>query len=962
VRSGPPGRARTSGVDADQPALPVEPWARDGSGVVAALGTDPAGGLSDDEAAARLERYGPNRLESQPRVPWWRRFLRQFQSPLIYLLLAAVGISLVAWAIEGADEVPFEAITIAVILVTNAVLGYVQEARAEESVAALQRMAAPTSTVVRDGIRRRIPSVGVVPGDVMLLAEGDAVGADGRLLEAAGLTIAEASLTGESEPVTKAVAAVPASAALADRTDMVFSGTSVTRGRGRAVVTATGMATEMGRIARLLEETEEERTPLQREIDDVGRTLGRAVVIATAVVVAAILLTSQIDDAGDVVGVLIIGVSLAVAAVPEGLPAVLSVTLALGVQRMAKQNAIVKELSSVETLGSASVICTDKTGTLTRNEMTILRVVGPSGEAEITGAGYTPEGRVVVEGESPQVDRVLDETRTVISLGILANDATLRQEDGRWSIEGDPTEAAFLVAGRKTGFDEGLDERFRRVGEIPFTSERKLMSTVNQDLERDGRLLVATKGAPDVLLARCSHERVDEDVRALDEQRRRRILADVDGLAGQAFRTLGAAYRVIAGAAPDAIVGEGDALERGLVFAGLVAIIDPPRTEAKVSIVEAHRAGIRVVMITGDHPRTAARIGQELDIARADAATVTGPEIDALDEERFPATVRETPVYARVAPEHKLRIVDAFQADRQIVAMTGDGVNDAPALKRADIGVAMGISGTDVAKEASNMILADDNFATIVSAIREGRIIYSNIRKFLRYLLSSNVGEVLTMFLGVVGAGLFGLETAGGGAAVPLLATQILWVNLLTDAAPAMALGVDPPVYDVMSRPPRRSTDRAVDGEMQRGIAFVGLVVAVTTLLVLDADLPGGLVEGSGSLRHARTMAFTTLVLAQLFNCFNARSDRTSAFSHLFSNGWLWAAVGFSLLLQVAVVYVPSLNHGFGTMPLSGPEWARCAVAAATVLWANELRKVAVRRRTAVERGGAALERTDRRG
>jgi P-type Ca2+ transporter type 2C len=818
----------------------------------------------------------------------------------------------------------------------------VQQARAEQAVAALQRMAAATSTVVRDGQEQRIPAAEVVPGDVLILAEGDAVSADGRLVEAASLTVAEASLTGESEPVLKDAATLAGEVALGDRVNMVFTGTAVTRGRGRAVVTATGIATEMGRIAVLLGRTEADPTPLQREIRLVGRTLGIAVVVIALIVMGAILATSDIDGASDLVDVLLVGVSLAVAAVPEGLPAVLSVVLALGVQRMAAKNAIVKELSSVETLGSASVICSDKTGTLTRNEMTIQRVVTRSGEVEVTGTGYEPEGELRAGGQPLAAGSLRDETRIVLSGGSLANDASLREEDGRWVVVGDPTEAAFLVAERKGGFDEERHIRFRRVGEVPFTSERKLMSTLETDTYHDDRLTVVTKGAPDVLLARSTHEQVGHGAVPLDDDRRRRILAGVDALADAALRTLGVAYRP---ALDERAEGAGEEIEQGLTFAGVVGIIDPPREEARVAIDQAHGAGIRVVMITGDHPRTAARIAAELGIIARGDPTVTGVDIDALDEGGFREVVRKTSVYARVAPEHKLRIVDALQADGNVVAMTGDGVNDAPALKTADIGVAMGITGTDVTKEAAKMILADDNFATIVAAVREGRGIFSNIRKFLRYLLSSNAGEVLTMLLGVVGAGAIGLRGTGEEVAVPLLATQILWINLLTDTAPALAMGVDPPPDDVMERPPRRMTDRVIDREMQAGVVFVGVVMALVTLLAIDVDLPGGLVEGSGTLPEARTVGFTTLVLAQLFNCFNARSDRVSAFHHLFTNGLLWGAVALSVLLQVAVVYVPFLNDAFDTSPLSATEWLLCTALASMVLWADEARKLVIRRR-----------------
>jgi Ca2+-transporting ATPase len=927
-------------------APPIDPSLLDAAEVAGSLGVDPASGLSSAEATERLARAGRNRLDPAAEVPAWRKLLAQFADPLIYLLLAAIGISVVAWALEGAYGVPFEAIVIAVIVVANAVLGFVQERKAEQAVAALQRMAAPTATLLRDGQQVRIPAEEIVLGDVLVLGEGDAVGVDGRLIQAASLQVAESSLTGESEPVLKDSSTLPAPAPLGDRTNMVFSGTAVTRGRGRAVVTATGMATEMGRIAALLGRTEEERTPLQREIDLVGRVLGIAVVVIAVVVVAAILVTSEIRDASDLVEVLLLGVSLAVAAVPEGLPAVLSVVLALGVQRMARQRAIVKKLSSVETLGSASVICSDKTGTLTRNEMTIQQVVTRSGEVTVTGIGYRPEGELL-GGDRPLADGPLaEEVRAVLGGGSLANDAVLAQQDGQWTVQGDPTDAAFLVAEGKLGITERRRARFRRVGEVPFTSERKLMSTVEADAAREGRIAVVTKGAPDVLLARCVYERVGAGEEPLTEERRAEILAVVDRLAEAALRTLGVAYRPLETTEPPEAE---ESLEHGLVFAGVVGIIDPPRPEAAAAIAEAHAAGLRVLMITGDHPRTAARIATDLGIAppvggQRAAVSLSGLELDALDEQAFAERVRSVSVYARVAPEHKLRIVDALQADGNIVAMTGDGVNDAPALKSADIGVAMGVTGTDVTKEAAKMILADDNFATIVAAVREGRAIFANIRKFLRYLLSSNMGEVLTMFLGVVGASLIGLDTAGGAVVAPLLATQILWINLLTDTGPALAMGVDPPPGDVMRRPPRKLTDRVIDREMQLGVLLVGLVMALVTLLTIDLKLPGGLLEGSAGLVQARTAGFTVLVLAQLFNCFNSRSDRVSAFRGLFGNRWLWAAIALSLALQVLVVHMPLLNRAFGTTPLSGGDWALCAAMASAVLWADELKKLLMRR------------------
>jgi P-type Ca2+ transporter type 2C len=912
----------------------TDPSIRDVGDVVRTVAGDIEVGLSTQEALRRLAENGPNELRAAASTPTWRRILAHFQDPLIYLLMAATVIALVAWGIEGWVGWPVDAIVIAAVVVVNGILGFVQEAKAEQAVAALARMTAVSSAVVRDGQTQRVASATLVRGDLLVLGEGDAVGADARLIESASLRVQEASLTGESEAVLKDAAALQAPAALGDRLNMVFKGTAVAQGTGRAVVTATAMDTEMGAIAQMLEATAQDTTPLQKEVSRIGRMLGVAVIVISIVVVSTILLISEIRTAGDVIEVLLLGVALAVAAVPEGLPAILSVVLAMGVQRMAKHKAIVKNLSSVETLGSASVICTDKTGTLTRSEMTIERIMTASGETRVTGVGYTPEGRVEHEGAALAAGALRNEQIVVLSGGALAGNADLRQSPGgAWEIHGDPTEAAFLVAERKLGVTERREKRFERVGEIPFTSERKLMSTIEHDHEHDDALVVVTKGAPDVLLGRCNRARVGMEVRDLDDALRAKILADVDTLSDAALRTLAVAYRPL-----DAGESQTDAetLERNLVFVGTVGMIDPPREEAAVAIAEAHRAGIRVIMITGDHPRTAARIAADLGIVEAGSEALTGSQIDAL-------LVRTTSVYARVSPAHKLRIVDALQADGNIVAMTGDGVNDAPALKSADIGIAMGVTGTEVTKEAAKMILADDNFTTIVEAVREGRGILDNIRKFLRYLLSSNMGEVLTVFLGVVGAGVIGLSGSNGAVVLPLLATQILWLNLITDSWPALAMGVDPSTDDVMARKPRRLTDRVIDARMWRGVLEIGLVVALASLLTMDLYLPGGLIEGHEDLTTARTAGFTVLVFAHLFNCFNARSETISAFHHLFVNPWLWGALALSGVLQVAVVHVPFLNMAFGTTPLSLHQWMVCAAMGSSVLWYSELRKLALR-------------------
>ncbi|EHK55550.1 cation-translocating P-type ATPase [Allomesorhizobium alhagi] len=912
--------------------------------VVQSFGSDAERGLTGSEATRLLAEFGRNELRAVAPMPAWRRLLAQFQDPLVYLLLGAIVIALVAWLIEGREGWPIDAIVITMVVVANAVLGFVQEARAANAVAALARMTAVTSSVLRDGERRRIPSAELVPGDILLLEEGDAVGADGRLLRSASLRLQEASLTGESEAVLKDAAALDDLAPLAERSCMVFKGTAVVQGTGRAVITATGMQTEMGAIATMLDATVEQPTPLQREVALIGRTLGIAVVVIAVIVVAAVLLVSDIEGPSDVITVLLLGVSLAVAAVPEGLPAILSLVLALGVQRMASRNAVVKTLSSVETLGSASVICSDKTGTLTRSEMTIERITTASGGSRVTGVGYAPLGRLEVEDGVAPAAALRAEHIVVLSGGSLAGNAALRQtEDGAWEIQGDPTEAAFLVAERKLGVEDRRQRRFERISEIPFSSERKMMSTIERDHEHGGERILITKGAPDVLMGHCNRIRVGMDVVPFDEAQRAHAHANVERLSDEALRTLAVAYRPLrADEDPQA----GEKLEHDLIFVGTVGIIDPPREEAAVAIAEARRAGIRVMMITGDHPRTASRIAALLGIVENGKKALTGAELDAMDDAGFAAAVRTTSVYARVAPVHKLRIVDALQADGNVVAMTGDGVNDAPALKAADIGVAMGITGTEVTKEAAKMILADDNFATIVEAVREGRGIFDNIRKFLRYLLSSNMGEVLTVFLGVVGAGVIGLGGAGGGELVlPLLATQILWINLITDSGPALAMGIDPETDDVMARPPRKVNERAIDARMWRGVIEIGLVMALATLLTIDLYLPGGLIEGSQSLDQARTAGFTVLVIAQLFNCFNARSETTSAFGHLFANRWLWAAIGLSFLLQVAVVNFSPLNVAFGTVPLPLEQWLVCVAMGSSVLWFSEIRKWARRRR-----------------
>lgn len=923
-----------------------DPSLRDGSDVARAVGVDPSTGLPSAEAGRRLQSDGPNELRAKPPVPLWRKILAQFQDPLIYLLLVAVLISLAAWLAEGASGAPIDALVIAAIVALNGILGFVQESNAETAVAALQEMTEATSTVLRDGELRTVPSRELVRGDILALSEGDAIGADARLLSATALRVSEASLTGESESVTKDVATLAEQVPLGDRTNMVFRGTAVAQGVGRAVVTATGMDTEMGSIAEMLEATEEEPSPLQKEIAGVGKMLGLTVIVIAVVVMVVTALTNDVSTLSDFVTVLFLGVSLAVAAVPEGLPAILSVVLAIGVQQMARRKAIVKKLHSVETLGSATVIASDKTGTLTKNEMTIQRICTASGEVELTGVGYQPDGTALAGGRELTDPALSREARMVITGGCLANNSQLTFRDGEWQIQGDPTEAAFLVAAHKLEGTVDHARRFERRGEVPFTSDRKMMSALVTGDDR-GAAVVA-KGAPDVLLQRCVALQVGEHVVPLDDDQRATALATVEALSAQAFRTLSVAYRWVDEAPTPDRLDEGD--ERDLVYVGVVGIIDPPRPEVADAVAEARGAGVQIMMITGDHPTTAARIAEDLGIVEPGAHAVTGIQLDSLSPAELREVTATTSVYARVAPRNKLQIVDALQAQGEVVAMTGDGVNDAPALKSADIGVAMGITGTQVTKEAAKVVLVDDNFATIVAAVRQGRVIFDDIRKFLRYLLSSNMGEVFTVFFGVFFAGFIGITGSGEGIVVPLLATQILWVNLVTDSGPALAMGVDPEIDDVMARPPRRRTDRLIDREMWLGILFIGLVTAVATLLTMDIFLPGGLVEGSDSLDVARTAGFTTLVFAQLFNAFNSRSEFTSAFRHLFSNGWLWASVALGVVLQIAVVEIPFLNTAFGTVPLDLAHWGVAVAMASTVLWFDELRKLVLRGRRPIVR------------
>jgi len=853
---------------------------------------------------------------------------------------------------EGGEVLPFDAIVIILILIVNAVLGYMQEAKAEAAVEALAQMTAPQTSVLRDDKVMRINTADVVPGDIIVLAEGDSVSADGRLVNAASLRIAEASLTGESVPVGKKPDTLTEAKALGDRANMIFNGTSVTQGTGRAIVTGTGMNTQVGKIADMLSATEDEKTPLQKEMDYVSKILGIAVCVIAVVVLVALAVLEGFNDVHDVIDSLLLAVSLAVAAVPEGLAAILTVVLALGVQRMAAHNAIVKKLHSVETLGSASVICSDKTGTLTRNEMTVERVVTPSGEVQITGTGYAPEGRMVMTGgvspESEQAQIVADEVVATLVAGTLANDGELREENGRWEIVGDPTEVSLIVAARKVKADRKI-KRYTRVGEIPFTSERKRMSIIAKDSTDSDKLTVFAKGAPDVLLSYCTRIRVGGQVRKLTEGDRQSILATVERLSSEAYRTLGEACRPLetgsladvpgvsvnaAGQVSD-IADQAEAIETDLIWNGMVGIIDPPRTEVRDSVTEAHRAGIRTVMITGDHQDTAVAIARQLGILSDPSQAITGAALDALSDEELTQTVDRYSVYARVQPEHKVRIVSAWRRRGAVTAMTGDGVNDAPSIKSADIGIGMGITGTDVTKNVADMVLSDDNFATIVGAVAEGRRIYDNIRKAIGFLLASNMSEVLGVFF----SALLGFTL--------LNPVHLLFINLITDCFPALALGMERPEPDIMRRPPRSAKDGIFSGGLGFDIAYQGILITVITMAsyIIGHCMEAGCFEmPRGVSPHGMTMAFLTMSMCEIFHSFNMRSQRRSVFTLRGHNKVLWAAMLGSLLLTTVVLEVPPIANAFGFTPVSWTEYGIALALAVLVIPIVELVKLIQRR------------------
>lgn len=866
--------------------------------VASRLATDADRGLTAGEAARRRAEHGDNVLREKPPEAWWWKLLRQFRELVIWILMAAAAVA--AAMGDWADT----AAIVAIVLV-NAIIGFLQEERALRALAALQRMSAPLARVVRDGEPRQVPAREVVPGDRIELDAGDAVPADARLIEAFGLRVQEAALTGESEPVEKGPAGPLAVATpLGDRRSIVHAGTVVAAGRAAALVVATGMTTELGRIASLLERVAPETTPLQRRLAELGRLL---IVICLAVV--AVIFALELMRGGQLTDVLLRAVSLAVAAVPEGLPAVVTVVLAIGLQRMVARNALVRRLPSVETLGSVTVICTDKTGTLTRNEMTVREIVTASGRYEVTGGGYLPQGEFLPaaagSGRQPVIPEAQPDLWRALVIGGRCGNASVQPESGGgWRAIGDPTEAALVVAAVKGGVDVS-DPAEPVIFELPFDSDRKRMSVVVQR-PHGGRVL-ETKGATEAVLPRCTAELREGLIVPLAQDRRQAILAAATGMADRALRVLSLACRDLPPHEP--LDGRADDRERELVHVGLAGMIDPPREEARAAVATCRSAGIRPVMITGDHPATALAIGRELGLTDGTGRAVTGAELDMLSADELAAAVDTISVYARVTAEHKLRVVKAWQQRGQVVAMTGDGVNDAPAVKAADIGIAMGLTGTDVTKEASDMVLTDDNFASIVTAVEEGRGIYDNVQKFIHYLLSCNAGEVLLM-----------LVAALAGWPAPLAAIQILWLNLVTDGLPALALGLEPPERDIMERPPRPPQEPVIT--RRRGLVILahGGLVAAVTLAAFWLTWRGS--SDSAVIERAQATTFCVAAFAQLLFAIGCRSDRCTAFGLGFlRNPALLAAIAISALLQVAVVTLPAARPVFEVRSELGAGW-----------------------------------------
>lgn len=851
-------------------------------------------GLSNKEATVRLTKYGKNELDAQTKKSFFSKLLAQFTDFLIIILLIAAGIS----AFVGERE---DALVILAIVVINAILGIYQEGKAEKSVEALQKLSAPNAKVVREGNLLTLPAVEIVPGDVVVLEAGDIVPADIRILESSNMKVEEASLTGESVPVEKdAKAQIVGYVGIGDRHNMCFSSTIVTYGRGRGVVVGTGHNTEIGNIATKIQSYDDEETPLQTKLNQLGKVLGTLTIIICIIVFLVGLLQGR-----PVLKMMLTSISLAVAAIPEGLPAIVTIVLSIGMNRMAGKNAIVKKLLAVETLGATSVICSDKTGTLTQNEMTVVKAFVDDKVLDIEGGGYDPIGDVKLDGRKININS-LPNLRNLVSIGSLANDAQLDKSSGSYKIIGDPTEGAIITFAGKLGQTaEQLNMVYPRVEELPFDSSRKMMTTFHSSYV-NGKIVSFTKGAPDILISKCSKIALNGSIVDFSKDLKERVLAINTKFARSALRVLSMAYKLW-NEVPEH--PDFELVENDMIFVGLVGMIDPARPEVKESIKLCKKAGIETVMITGDYKETAYAIAHDLGMVESESQAMMGNELDNYTEEELREVVKKTKVYARVSPEHKVKIVTALKDNGQITSMTGDGVNDALALKKADIGVAMGITGTDVAKNTAEVILTDDNFATIVNAVEEGRIIFSNIKKFVFFLLSCNIGEILLVFVSI----LIGWE-------VPLVPIQLLWLNLVTDSFPAMALGVENAEPGIMNQPPRDTNEPILDKSMMGGIIFQAVAIAFASLISYywAARMYG---IGNG-LVHVRTVVFTTLITAELLRAFSSRSQVYTLFKiGFFSNIRMIQAVFVSFALTVLVLYVPILNEIFDVMPLTMHDW-----------------------------------------
>ncbi len=872
-------------------------------------------GLSQEEVQKRLAQFGANELVEKEKISPWKIFIEQFKSFLIIILLIAVALSAILG--EVAD-----AILIFVIVFFAAGLGFMQEYRAERAMEALKKMAAPAVSVLRDSKETEIPARELVPGDIILLRTGDRIPADARLIEAVNLKADEAPLTGESVPVEKMSQCLEGEVNVGDRKNMIFMGTAAVYGRGTAIVTATGMSTEFGKIAAMLQEVQVEKTPLQINLDRMGKHIAIG-----ALSLCFILAGLSIWRGHEILEMFIWGVALAVAAVPEALPAVVVISLALGVRRMVRRHALIRKLPAVETLGCTTFICSDKTGTLTQDQMTIRRIYADGKLFDITGVGYEPKGEFYFNGAVIEPGQEVT-LQTLLQASSLCNDTSLASVNGRWGIKGDPTEGALVVAAAKANlWQKDLHSQSPRIGEIPFSSERKRMTTIHQTSQ--GKIAYS-KGAAEVILNSCTHILRDGKETVLTSAEKEKIIAIAHDMAGDALRVLGIAYKK---QLPDTI-GIIEAIEQDMVFVGLAGMIDPPREEVKEAIKLCDQADIKSVMITGDHKLTAVAIAKELGLLKEGVAA-TGVELDNMTNEQLDALVEKIEVYARVSPAHKLRVVEALTKKGHVVAMTGDGVNDAPALKKADIGVAMGITGTDVTKEAADMVLTDDNFASIVAAVEEGRGIFGNIKKYLMYLLSSNIGEILLMAVAILFGSLIGLSPG----AIPLVAVQILYVNLATDGLPAIAMSVDPADPDIMRQKPRPRGQ----GIFTKPVVILMSIGGVWSMLVNLGIFKWALDAGRG-MWEAQGLCFLTLVLIQFFKAYNYRSDKKSIFKiGFFKNKWLNLAICWEAMLLLIIIYVPFLQEPFRTFSLSVFDWALVILLAATIFPVLEISKAIIR-------------------